>query len=84
MKYLTIILLAILTLGLSSVFAQGVLDGYSISGKAYFDYTHDVSKDGPRTNGQDNGFKFRRFYFTVNKKINDDFSVRFRTDADRV
>lgn len=59
------------------------LEGYKISGKAYFDYTHDISKDGPRANGSDNAFKFRRYYITINKKLNDQFSVRFRTDADR-
>ncbi len=67
----------------SSIIFAGDLAGYKISGKIYFDYTHDISKDGPRTNGQDNGFEFRRAYLTINNKINDDFSVRFRTDADR-
>lgn len=61
-------------------FAQ---DNVTFSGKVYFDYSHDVSKDGPRSVGPNNGFMFRRVYFTANKNIDDNFSVRFRTDADR-
>ncbi len=52
----------------------------SISGEAYFDYTHDISKDGPRTDGRTNGFRFRRFYITFDREISSQFSVRFQTD----
>ncbi len=81
-KYLKLLLLLLIVFYVNAVCA-GDLEGYKISGKTYFDYAHDVSKDGPRTNGQDNGFILRRAYLTISKQINDDFSVRFRTDADR-
>ncbi|RMH70684.1 MAG: hypothetical protein D6675_08685 [Gemmatimonadetes bacterium] len=67
----------------STVSYAGSLDGLEIKGKAYFDYYHDISNTGPRADGQENAFKFRRTYLTINKKIDDTFSVRFRTDADR-
>ena len=77
------VIILIMVLQANPVFA-GDLEGFKISGKTYFDYTHDISNDGPRTNGQDNSFVFRRAYLTISKQINDDFAVRFRMDADRV
>ncbi len=74
---------AMMALMITTIYA-GDLEGYKISGRTYFDYAHDISKDGPRTNGQDNGFLFRRAYLTIDKTIDENFSVRFRTDVDRV
>ncbi|KAA3618320.1 MAG: hypothetical protein D8M58_20685 [Calditrichaeota bacterium] len=79
----TVRFISLIVLFFAAGLNAGDLEGFKISGKSYFDYTHDISKDGPRANGQDNGFMFRRAYLTINKTINDDFSVRFRTDADR-
>lgn len=65
----------------TAVLAQD--NDFKISGVVYFDYMHGISSDGPRTNGADNGFDFRRAYFTVDKNIDETFSMRFRTDVDR-
>lgn len=78
-KGIMLTLLSLVLFG-SAAIAQ---DDLSFSGSTYFDYTHDISKDGPKTNGQSNEFMFRRIYFTVDKKIDDTFSLRFRTDAER-
>ncbi len=62
------------------------LEGFSIKGKAYFDYSYLLSSSGPLAESQGQGwnsFKFRRAYFTLEHKINDKFKFRFRTDADR-
>ncbi len=62
------------------------LEGFSIKGKAYFDYSYLLSSRGPMAESQGQGwdsFKFRRAYFTLEHKISDKFKFRFRTDADR-
>ncbi len=62
------------------------LEGFSIKGKAYFDYSYLLSSSGPMAESQGknwNSFKFRRAYFTLEHKINEKFKFRFRTDADR-
>ncbi len=62
------------------------LAGFTIKGKAYFDYSYLLSSSGPMAESQGQGwndFKFRRAYFTVEHKISDEFKFRFRTDADR-
>jgi hypothetical protein len=62
------------------------LEGFSIKGKAYFDYSYLLSTNGPLAASQGTGwnsFKFRRAYFTLEHKISDKFKFRFRTDADR-
>lgn len=49
-----------------------------ISGKVYFEYyvPDDISGDVEQ-------FRFKRYYFTYDKKISDDFDVKYRMDADR-
>ena len=62
------------------------LEGFTIKGKAYFDYSYLLSSEGPEAISQGEGwnsFKFRRAYFTLEHQINDKFKFRFRTDADR-
>jgi hypothetical protein len=62
------------------------LAGFTIKGKAYFDYGYLLSSSGPmaESQGKDwNYFKFRRAYFTLEHKISEKFKFRFRTDADR-
>jgi len=62
------------------------LEGFTIKGKAYFDYGYLLSSKGPVAEKHGEGwnyFIFRRAYFTLEHKINDTFKFRFRTDADR-
>lgn len=62
------------------------LAGFTIKGKAYFDYSYLLSSNGPLAESQGknwNSFKFRRAYFTLEHKISEKFKFRFRTDADR-
>jgi len=61
----------------------GPLDGFKIKGTTYFDLIAPVTDEGPRTMGEISAFEFRRAYFTVEHTLNDQFAVRFRTDADR-
>ncbi|NIM91286.1 MAG: hypothetical protein GTO17_10095 [Candidatus Aminicenantes bacterium] len=52
----------------------------------YFDYTHDLTKDGYLTASrvdQNNRFRFRRAYFNYENKISKNIKFRFRYDADR-
>jgi len=66
--------------------ADSPLDGFTIKGKAYLDYSYLLSDDGPMAESKGDGwnaFKFRRAYFTLEHKFGDNFKVRFRTDADR-
>ncbi len=62
------------------------LAGFTIKGKAYFDYSYLLSSSGPIAESQGQGwnsFKFRRAYFTLEHKISEKFKFRFRTDTDR-
>jgi hypothetical protein len=62
------------------------LEGFSIKGKAYFDYSYLLSSKSPLAEKYGDGwnaFKFRRAYFTLEHQISDRFKFRFRTDADR-
>ncbi len=73
---------------LSFVQAQGKnpLEGFSIKGKAYFDYSYLVSSSGPIAEDKGagwNDFKLRRAYFTMEHQISERFKFRFRTDSDR-
>lgn len=61
----------------------GPLDGFKIKGTTYFDLFAPLTEEGPRTMGEISAFEFRRAYFTVEHTLNDEFAVRFRTDADR-
>lgn len=67
---------------LSFVFGQDDKD-FKFSGNIFYDYMHGISSDGPRTRGSENGFMFRRAYITITKKIDDNFTMRYRLDADR-
>lgn len=49
-----------------------------ISGKVYFEYF--IPDDSMADVEQ---FRFKRYYFTYDKKISDNFDVRYRLDADR-
>ncbi len=53
----------------------------------YFDYTHFLSDDGPKTTTtapgyKNNFFTFRRAYFTYENRIGERLRFRFRYDAD--
>ena len=77
-KYVTAIFIIIAyyigTIGnLSAQDASG-----KISGKVYFEYY--VPDD---LSGELEQFRFKRYYFTYDKKISDDFDVKYRIDADR-
>jgi len=72
----------------SHVLAQekNPLEGFTIKGKAYFDYSYLLSSKGPMAEKYGDGwsvFKLRRAYFTLEHKFSDTFKFRFRTDADR-
>lgn len=73
---------------LSFVQAQGKnpLEGFSIKGKAYFDYSYLLSSSGPIAEDKGTGwndFKFRRAYFTMEHQMSERFKFRFRPDSDR-
>jgi hypothetical protein len=56
----------------------------TIKGRFYFDYSYTFTDEGPKyTNFLSDGFMFRRGYLTINRMLNETFSVRFRTDIDR-
>ena len=52
-----------------------------ISGLTYFDYFYNTQGSGVARN--DNGFQFRRIYFTYEDELDDDFSFRFRLEANQ-
>ena len=56
----------------------------TFKGRFYFDYNYPFTKDGPAySDFLNNGFVFRRSYLTLSSKLNETFSIRFRTDVDR-
>lgn len=65
---------------------ENPLEGFTLKGKAYFDYDYLLSSKGPAAEEYGKGwnnFKFRRAYFTLEHKFSDRFKFRLRTDADR-
>ena len=53
----------------------------------YFDWTHFLTSEGPKTTVtapayKNDFFAFRRAYFTYENKVNDNLRFRFRYDAD--
>ncbi len=82
-RWLVFVLGGIL-IGYQLVFsAANPQSNYQISGRAYFNYSYNLTTDGPRTEGNFNSFAFTRFYMTIDRQMTDDFAVRFRTDVDR-
>ena len=83
-----LVLLVVLTLGLSALFGDANAQEGKLFGKVFFDYFHDFSStrlepDSIHGNpGQKNGFEFTRIYFGYDRDINEQFSVRFLIDAD--
>ena len=70
------IILAYYILALGNLSAQD--SSSKISGKVYFEYF--MPDDSV---GDVEQFRFKRYYFTYDRKISDDFDVRYRLDADR-
>lgn len=80
---------ALVLAGLLAGLGTGLHAQQTFSTTIYFDWTHFLSDDGPRTTAPANtpGFKndffsFRRAYFNYENKINDNLKFRFRYDAD--
>ncbi len=75
------------TLGALSSNANGAdtnpFADFKIKGQTYFDFEQPVTDDGPRTTGEFSSFDFRRGYLTIDHAIDDDFTIRYRTDVDR-
>lgn len=71
-----------MALSATTAYAQNASDNIgTFSGRVYSDYywvaqNHDSNLEG------ENGFWFRRIYFTYNKKINSQFSTRLRLEMD--
>ena len=63
---------------LTSGFLNAQDSSSKISGKIYFEYF--LPDDSA---GELEQFRFKRYYFTYDKKISDDFDVKYRLDADR-
>jgi hypothetical protein len=81
----TALVLAALLAGLGS----GLCAQQTFNTTIYFDWTHFLSDNGPKTTAPPNTpsfkndfFAFRRAYFTYENKINDNLKFRFRYDAD--
>lgn len=78
-KYVTAIFI-IITYYIGTIGNLSAQDASSkISGKVYFEYY--VPDD---LSGELEQFRFKRYYFTYDKKISDDFDVKYRIDADRL
>lgn len=85
--------IAVMALAVLSLSATAGADGGKISGYMFGEYYWFVSADDattqsqhrgsiPRTIGdQQNGFQFQRIYFTYDRSIADDFSMRYRLEA---
>ena len=72
------VLLGLLFLDVEVLMAQG-----GISGLAYVDYFYNINGDISNYPGTSNqGFQFRRGYFTYNHRISKKFSSRFRLEYD--
>src|SRR4030065_2540982 len=70
-------------LGLMLLSAGIVSAQQSFTTTIIFDYTNNLSNNGPVTSAPKNSFfPFRRAYFTYENKINDNLKFRFRYDAD--
>ena len=68
--------------GAASANDYGAFENFKISGAAYFDFTQPVSDSGPRSAGDFSAFDFGRAYLTIDHKIDEQFAIRYRTDAD--
>ncbi len=86
------ILLIVNFLSFYSVQSQEILEKGRFSGYMFGDYYYNIMRDSsvaqlPFVNYKDakdlNGFEFRRIYFTYDYQISDQFSSRFRLEADQ-
>jgi len=88
MKRLFLTLVVVLTVGLAGAFAQGKFSGYMFG-----DYFYNVARDtafrsGNLSNSAVSGkkdlqaFQIRRIYFTYDNDISENFTTRFRLEAD--
>ncbi len=80
---------ALVLAGLLAGLGSGLHAQQTFGTTIYFDWTHFLSDNGPKTTAPPNTpsfkndfFAFRRAYFTYENKINDNLKFRFRLDAD--
>jgi len=80
---------ALVLAGLLAGLGTGLHAQQTFGTTIYFDWTHFVSDNGPKTSAppatpsfKNDYFAFRRAYFTYENKINDNLKFRFRYDAD--
>ena len=75
------LLMAILLVGVAA--SSAVADEWKFKGNMFGDYYYVASADDADTilPEKRNAFQFRRLYFTAEKALSDDFSVRYRLEA---